>query len=414
MIAELKEARFKISEGVVERFQNDLLEFYRSHEEGFGSIVIDLSDIDYLEVVTMIYLIALIDNLQSENKQVRMILPSNPDVRNTLRIWRFPIVLREAIGIPFSQLVVTDSLKYFGENKLAGDYYSRFEKSDGGLRELVAKGFFSLTSLPFEQKEDKANAVIDEHVKWSDDAVKSILKKYLEGYTGKKDSIIPNRIIYECMTNAVRHSEADKLIVGSFFDKVGKCLTISFWDNGKSIITTLQNARQNSSIRNEKYNTKESESNLNFAFVSNKEESPLQKNIYYSDENPTEYQNESELFLASFYPGVSQYPDGEDGFNPSPFLNENDLQERALKSPGMGLTTLLNAVIDLMGGTITVRANNYFLNIKRPQASVLKKFNKSGNNKFNSVYQVKIEKFPDYIPELKGNMITIRLPLSNV
>lgn len=410
----MTERKMKVSDGIVKQFEEDLLRFYESQKEPFDSIIIDLSDIDYIEVVTMIYLIAFIEKLQKEQKDIRLILPLKKDVRNTMRIWRFPIVLKEVTGIPFSKFVVEEDLKYFGENTLAGDYYNRFAKNDEGLKELIKKGFFSLTSLPFKDKNDKTNAVIDLHIKWSDDAIKSILKKYLESYNGKKENIIPNRIIYECLTNAVRHSGAEKLIVGSFFDKKSKHLTISFWDNGDSIIQTLKEVQGKRPLRKKENNKViESEDNINFSFFVKPEGDALSKRFYSSDEDPSQYSIPSELLLASFYPGVSRDPDGIDGYNPSPYLEDSDNKDAKLKSPGMGLTTLLNAAIDLMGGMVSVRAENYFVNIKKPIADVRKEYDSLKDKKFSSLYQAKIEKLPDAFPKLDGNMITIRLPLTN-
>lgn len=376
-----------------------------------GLIRFDMTHVEYITAPCLIYLIATADNLISSGIEVRFHLPSSKIVRNIMRIWRFAVVMKEVTGKGFASMVRTEDLQYFGESHLSGDYYEKFSNNDEGLAELMKKDFFSITSIPFEDDNEKSLAIDNQHRKWSEEIIKSILKRHLVKYDGDNENIIPNRIIYECMTNAFRHSDAVKLITGAYFDKQGKVLTITYWDNGDSIVETLKRALEENKVARNKIKDEEEEYDDNIHFTlfvksENMEDEKIKK-YYHSDVDPTENNSNGEILLAATSPGVSRDPFGKIKYQGNPHLFETE----KFNKPGMGLTTLLNAAIDLLGGSVVIRTGNYFVNFKKPNNSVFQNYIESNELKHETLYQAKIAKYNNNMPNFKGNMITIRLPL---
>ncbi len=375
------------------------------------TININMSEVAYITTPCMIYLIALTDRLFKQNVKVKYFLPKNISIRNIMRIWRFPIILKEVTGIGFSSIVHHDDLKYFGENSLSGDVYAKIVNNDEGLEELIKKDFFSITSIPFVDDNDKANAIDGQYGKWSSSIVKSILKRHLSGYDNNNENLIPNRIIYECLTNAARHANSSKLITGSFFDKRGGMLTITYWDNDKTIVDTLRETlNEKKYIRSKKTSSENNFNNIHFTFDAKFERALKSESEYFhSDVDPTKHSTNVELLISSFYPGISRDPDGKLKFQGNPNLAN---ESKVLKGPGMGLTTLLNATIDLLGGSIAVRTGSFFANIRKHTKKELEALPIIETKKrHETVYRIKIKEYKSYFPEFEGNMITIRIPL---
>ena len=120
--------------------------------------------------------------------------------------------------------------------------------------------------------------------------------------------------------------------------------------------------------------------------------------------------DKGKLLLSSFFPGVSRDPKGLVNWINSPDPEDRD---ELYKHPGMGLTTLINAAVDLMGGQVSVRTSNYFLNIKTPtDPTPLNEYKKlSADNKYNQFYQAKITRLNPESNLFDGNMLTVRIPL---
>ncbi len=385
------------------------------HTDTQQTLIIDMSSVSYIIAPCLIYLISFIQNAIEDGYETSFRLPETKSVRDILRIWRFPIVLKEVTGKGFASMVSNEDLKYFGETHYpGGDYYKKFGGSDEGLAELIKKDFFSLASIPFGTENEKSVAVDNQHRKWNENIIRSILKRHLETYDGIHEGLIPNRIIYECMTNAIRHSNAVQLVTGSYFDKFGKFLTISYWDNGDSIIATLQKAlKENLLARVKDIEGNDLNTALHFSMLIKSDIADEQVSEYYhSDDDPTPDSSPLELLLAATMPGVSRDPHGKDTrFSTNPHIGEDRSQ---FNKPGMGLTTLLNAVIDLLKGNVAIRSGKYFVNFKAPTEREKKYYAKSGKFRFNKLYRAKVVKYGGRMPAFKGNMITIRLPLKEV
>lgn len=367
-------------------------------------IKLDFSKVDYMEIGCFFYIMSLVFFFEKKNKKIRIKLPESINIRNIFRIWRFPIVLKELTGIPFKDLVVEDDLKYFGENKsLKGDYYEIIGINEEGVNRLCDKGFFSLSNLPFDSVSNKRDSLISETKRWEDAFIKSVLMKHLKNYDNKTENLLPRIIIYECLTNAYRHPEANSLVTSSFFDKKGNFFTITYWDNGKSILETIKKpVFENKSIKAQ-FDESRFEDLLSSFYIKYVTDTEKKITVINSNHIPDRSSEDYELLLSTFFPGISSDPEGQKSYFQNSEIN--------VKSPGMGLTYLLKVVVGMFDGTLSVRTNNYFLNFSRN--------NKESNAKieehtpfFKNKYRCKIQYFPNSDCYFIGNMITIRLPLN--
>ena len=177
------------------------------------NIRIDFQDVEYIEIGCFFYVISLMSIIKNKGGNVILKLPKSIKVRNIIRLWRVPIVLKEIIKVPFKDLVEQEDLKYFGENKnLLGDFYKKLSRNEEGLLKLFQLNFFSLYNLPFNDESNKKNTLINEPNKWEDSFIQAVLKKHLKKFDSNSENLIPRIIIYECLTNAYRHPNSKSLL----------------------------------------------------------------------------------------------------------------------------------------------------------------------------------------------------------
>jgi hypothetical protein len=405
----------------IQSMENSIRNPYNGNTDA-DFLLLDMKDINWIEVQSIIFLIAYIDKKQSKNEKIKIELPRDIKIRNFIRFFRLPSVLSSLTGKKFQDLVTTESLQYFGENiKLRGDYrnfqlkkYLNYDSFAEAIAENDIRTYSEL--YQFKTDTDKSYSYEKLLAAWNCAAMKAFLKKYLESQESNKERLVPNRIISECITNSQRHSKADKLMVSFIVKKElatggnnsNNVLHISFWDNGDSIIKTLKDAINKGKpiidadiLNDSKINTVQSSYYIKY------ENDTFDKAIIDSDINLTEIIDDDGLILlSSFFPGISEDPKGLHQFTVNDDFKEEDTP---LKKPGMGLTILLNAAIDLLGGEISVRAENCFLNIKKPGNNAIKKY-ETQLTKHNKYYEVRIKKYDENVP-FNGNMLTIRLPL---
>jgi hypothetical protein len=69
----------------------------------------------------------------------------------------------------------------------------------------------------------------------------------------------------------------------------------------------------------------------------------------------------------------------------------------------MGLTILINAVIDIFGGTLAIRSKQHLLTLGPDRLTT--------SAPRPNVYRALLRAHPQHTPPFRGNMLTIRLPL---
>jgi hypothetical protein len=364
---------------------------------------LDLSACEYIEVSSLIYFIALIKSRLNRGLHTSLRVPSSEMVRDFLRAWEFPRALRQATGVPFHKLVVEEDRHYFGERQNSQDVRYTGWVLDRQVDRLLSDRFFAITTFPINRSTSHARIVLDETQRWEAQLVKSVLKKHLIGPEG----YFANRVIFESMTNALRHPSANIIQTGSRFDirydQDGKpsglkYFTMAFWDDGESIITTLKRAIEGGlKVRSadvpDLYRT--------YRVILESTDGVKKEPEYVRSNYLPDCATIDELLLLSAtFPGITRDVVGEDHLPP---VNLTDT-EKSLMLPGMGLYVLTNCVVDIFGGTLAFRTKEFFMNIKRTSEWSKKRGD-------NSDYHVKIKRFSRQTPSFLGNMLTIRLPL---
>ena len=391
------------ADGTIGSVESAVERFFEQFAEEPKFLELDLSACEYIEVPSLIYFIAFIKGRLNRGLYTYLRIPASESVRDFLRVWEFPRAVRQATGIPFHKFVHEDDMQYFGERQDASEIRYNGWVLDRQVDRLLSNRFFAITTFPLNRNTSHARLVVDETKRWEAELVKAVLKKHLKGPEG----YFANRVIFESMTNALRHPSANIIQTVSRFDirydqehkPTGpKYFTMVFWDDGESIIATLRQAI---------------DSGLN---VRSADVPELYKNYLVTEETsegvkgepqpipsnylPDERTNEEILLLAATFPGITRDVVGVNHIPPAQLAED----EKNLSLPGMGLYVLTNCVVDIFGGTIAFRTKEFFMNIKATS-------NWQRQRGDTSHYHVKIRRFGENTPSFLGNMLTIRLPL---
>lgn len=377
--------------------ESSIKDHYENTENAFEeNLLINLRDCKFIEIASLTYLLSFIKKRTHYGLSTKLTLPLKKDVRDFLRVWDYQKVFDFATGLRFSDCVVKNDLKYFGENKRLSDNKYLSKATLDGITRLISNKFFSFKILFHDSSKARSNEVIYEVKRWEKSLVLSTLKRYLN----KDSQFVASRIIFEGLTNAATHPKANFAIISSHVDKsyTSKSsrekgfFTLVLWDDGISMIDTLKEAiHSGSKIKNsEIYEPK-------FMIFEKLENT---QNNYSQPVESTYIPNTSStddlIFLSTTLPGISSDLLGERHLNLDYNYNDAELK------PGIGLFILIKTVIEDYSGSISFRCNNYFMNIKTPFPSV--------REKYNARFQVKIIRYSDSVPRFLGNMITIRLP----
>ena len=398
-------------------------------------IVVDMSDVSFIEIATMVYLCQFIHKRIKNGLRTKLVLPGSTDVLMTLHTWRFFEVVEELTRKPITDFVDGDAARFKNikveiggkafYKDISTDYFDKFY-ADKGIQNLVRKGFFSLVFIPFETGKEKRFALRSQRLQWtSDQLISAVLERNLLQDV-EVGSLFANTIIYECLTNAARHPRSDSLIIGSFFDfkrrskqdKKNYHFTIVLWDNGRSIVDTLRDAiKEGGDIRSTPSFLLAQKSGLTSSFIMNRKfASNSTSNFLNYDYVPTAETADEDLLVSSFFPGISRDPsrkhrlfENRDGTVEPREPGDDQLEEKY--GPGLGLTFLLDAAVKRLGGEIAIRTKSLIVNIKAAPKGLLGHYRNMGIKDVDSIYKVKIAEHTGPDNEFVGNMITIRIPL---
>ena len=393
----------------IKAFDDELLQL--SSEDFSSDLTLDMTATGFIEVSCMLHLISFLTQRVKIGYKTSIKLPRSRKVRDFLRVWRFDAALqRSTDGMRLSHLCRDEESKtYFGEGS---QYYQKARTTVES--QLLRTRFFSITAMDirtFDSEQDKNHnmrLVEDEASRWKENLIQTFLSLNLD--KNKPASYLPSNIIYEAMTNSVRHPKADLLLATSFSDDTyggenneKRLLTISFWDNGASIYKTLNDAmdRSNdvrSAVTPEEHITYDVDYVIKSSTSPENERSPFSENnrpqyeLVSSDSDLALIRHEHQYFMACLFPGVS-----------SDLQRKKDIPrpEEFTTRPGWGLQVLLNTVCEIFDGTIVFRTGNILAEINRNEDDT------------NASYKVCITIYYG-IPRFLGNLTTVRLPLEGV
>lgn len=393
--------------------------FYRNNGSKIDDLVISFSEIAYIDISAMVYLISITYQRNIEKKITRYVLPNNENTKKNniliiLHTWRFFEILKEITGksvqeyllnpesfeniIKFSyeknsdgnqEEIIQETTGYINLSK---DYFNKFYKNDEGLKTLhFDKDFFPLISKPFGNYNEQIQTLNNMLEVWDEN---SIIVSTLENSINRnksdetsnvkqddsltdseKDSVISsvlektvfvqgklkNNVVKESITNAIRHPNADLLITGAYYDMGGKCFTLVIWDNGDSIIKSLKNGLElNGTIKVDNLENIINGLNPSYFCTDGSENSKNSNDIDF----------DKKLFFTDDIPSLDD-PEWRfllASFYPGVTSKPKDpevFQDLVTDKTGMGLTVLLETIIKDFGGKVSVRIDNFNISIKR-------------------------------------------------
>lgn len=413
-------------------------------------LLLDLTGIQFIHIDALVYLISFITKRQIDGVKTKIRYYSNEGIRKILHNFRFFETIEDVANINIRD-IAEDLPPHFEKTFLALDYFKKpkYEVSDDGssrvltdverLEHLQNIGFYPLTSLPFSNNSEKSYTLKEEPKKWTEGKpIVSIIQRNLPDKTIIGDKISKN-IIYESITNSIRHPESHKLVISCI--KQENYYTLVIWDDGKSIIDTLlEELKKGNSIKADA-----SDDDIHSCYCVRKGDKkpgiPKADDFQYffSFDSPDLHEQSGNLkykqenwfiLLSSLFPGITRDPKGID-YQKNEIFN----QEEKPSITGRGLTYLTNTAVRVLGGEVRIRTNNCFLNIKRADKDYktlpdifFKKFkdeyyiidykekydlnNITPQNKkiINSLFRAKCIEFPKEHKSFYGNMITIQIP----
>lgn len=396
-----------------------------------------MKKVEYIEIAALVNLIAYCEKRKREGFYTYFQLPIEKKVLDFLKIWRFPEAYHAATGIKFSesvviedqQLLAAEQTSYFG----LGDGLEKLQYNPDWNPEMKYKrNFFEF----FWYKSENSTSIRPEGEavdlprkigrQWNEPLIIEVLKKHLS--TGSSAGEIARVVVYEALSNTVRHPNASIVQVVSKFEEGQtesgvisgpKSLRICVWDDGDGIAETLITSLKNgNSIKSHSLPTfllDKIHVELN-NFGRNKKDS--KKRIVDQGEVPKLSSGEGRFLLASLFPGISRAADKKSNIDHVvPFdYSDSEGREPELRSgiraledffyhgPGMGLYALTRTVVDQFLGTIFIRSGSYSLHLRLNSFSKTREYAR---------YDCKITKYPDRLGRFLGNMVVMHIPLKD-
>ncbi len=328
--------------------------FERALRDSFSSkklpnrIVLDLQNVSYLGLHTTMLIVALISRLQSTEREIKILIPTDEFVCDFLAAWEFFEALAEVTSRPYNELLDDGNLKRLrkAQDPIRNRYMYAREDESGVMSRLYSSKFFSIQTFRNQFRLFSPSLAIDITRQWREAMVKRVLDYMLPEF----QDFFRSRIVFEAIMNAIRHPNAEIIQTASSIRKKGgdAKFCVCFWDNGRTIPSTLrQSIRKGISIKGSGFGAV----NCLYRIVSG----PLGRSRFNVGPEDLDVlkTSESGLLLASTFPGVTCDPFGitQRADTPSP--------------PGMGLYFLTNAAVTVFGGRVEIRSGRSVIELRR-------------------------------------------------
>jgi phosphoribosylanthranilate isomerase len=354
---------------------------------------IDMSNVEYASLDALTYILSIIDKRCDNSTYFK--LPNSKQVRDFMKVWDFDGAIKQNFGFDFKEMCLSSEYNtYINENKYDEDwsYKVRSKKQD----QLITSNFFSFCTYHMDEylsKDSKFMPANLESSKWDQELIQEVLHNLLNDRKNLPPSYVPSRIVYEAMTNAIRHPNAGVINSVSRFTKgvkgkIPQSINLVYWDNGTHTHKTLKNALYEKDVQIKVDDKEHIRFNLTYRGKDNK----AKKEVIESTEVVTREFSDYKLFLACFFPGVSCDLERKTYLG----LPDGDKDTGA----GKGLTALLNCSCHIFKGAAVFRSGDYYA-----------RFTQSNNGDSNE-YDVAIKDFGNDTTSFKGNLVTVELPFN--
>jgi hypothetical protein len=254
--------------------------------------------------------------------------------------------------------------------------------------------------------------------RWNNALIRQVLGSHLmrEGETDD----VARVVIYESISNAVRHPKASVILTTSVFvraerltpvldttvNRVRKILNghlrILIWDDGESISDTLAPlVRGQKPIR--AYRMAPYMYDKIFLQIRDFKKKHSEELVIDQVKDPEHDAPDELILLSSLFPGISRTVSEQVGDVEPYGASANDLVDWAYKQ-GMGLYALTKTALDAYQGSLLIRSGDHRLLIEPAHDAI--------RSKYRARYKAKVTRYPTRFAKFKGNLIIIQLPIS--
>jgi len=406
----------------VDDFDNATTAFY-SRKRTRQPLLLDFAAAKYIDIAVLFNLTSLFKRRRENEAKTFIGMSKDRRVRDFLRLWRFPEAFFDATAVELKDILVGEDQKYIGEPQttynglgswLDALIYDRDWVSSHGKR-----NFFEFTSYNLQPQQSlfrRSKSAIPriESERWNNSLVKEVLSTHL--FKRKNSDDVARVVIYESISNAVRHPNADILQTTSLFQSAHRQhpagmkspsmaghLRIFVWDDGDSIIDTLEPLiRADKTVRAVR---------LSYPYLydaiyleTNKfGEGSSTASVVLQEEDPVADASQEQILLASLYPGITRTV-GQKVDDVDPLVGQPGPESfEWAKQQGMGLYALTKTALDSYQGRIRIRSGHHRLVIDIARDKTRKRHRVR--------YECWITRYPDRFPKFKGNLLTIELPI---
>jgi len=358
-------------------------------------VVFDFSETIFVEASALQLVIAAALWLTRNGEEFSFRIPKSRKVRDFWRAWDFPAALSKAVGVDsFSLVVSPDDRRYFGEKR---KFYLPIELPGhpGFAPDSVrSTNFFGFYSMSLDTRGPSPRLAYEEKDHWNVSHIHSVLS----GKLGRESSYFPSRVVFEAVLNALRHPGATVLQTAATDQKVrsGRLFTIHFWDDGLSMLETLRRAIDGTDPVRGKF---ESDLDRQYLVVESDEaDENREERIETAHMDLSRGIRPQDALLATIMPAVSS-----DLFGLTHRVADEVVEEDVrFGRRGMGLFVLVNAAVEVLGGSVAFRTSNYFMNVRRVNALERKRTTAS--------LRVRLKRRSSDLPPFLGNLVTVRIP----
>lgn len=362
-------------------------------------VILDFSSANYVEHDALLFLGGIIGFRTHRGLETMLELPSSDSALDFLRAWLFPEFLAQVGGGSLADVLTPQSLERLRRSTAPSRYMQVTQRPGGGYERLLQKSQFEITPVRMDVNPDRAATILQD--KWLERHFVSILNRLFMGEGRGRAKRIATHIVLECVMNSVQHPGATMAYTSSQIirDPSGRPRWFEWciWDDGEAMPLTLRSGlRRFGTIRSAAFGITHGRFEVEQFSQSGRKVSRVLK--WEDQDIPGDTVS---LGMAAFMPGVTS--------NPTPRSPQRySAEARAeigelvpadlLVEGGLGLYVVLRTALSTFDGEIRYSTGNYRYYLSKSEAP--------------QAYRARVYHRIGHAWPVKGNLLTIRLPLS--